>query len=150
MKKPRAKNQQKLHQMTIKWGGYNKPLLVDVKSRVILDGHHRFRIGEALGLKFLPAILIDYLVDDRIQVMTWPMLNRIRLQRKKSLRWDLAVIYFLPKQASTFFWRFTSNILFYRAIKLIFGGDCSFQSLFPSLLTTVGFCGFSKTSTVFD
>ena len=58
--------------MTIKWGGYNKPLLVDIRSKVILDGHHRFRIGEALGLKFLPAILIDYLSNDEISVDVWP------------------------------------------------------------------------------
>ena len=99
----KAKNQQKLHQMTIKWGGYNKPLLVDVKSKVILDGHHRFRIGEALGLKFLPAILIDYLVDDRIQVMTWPNAESDSITKEEVVEMGLSGKLFPPKQASMYF-----------------------------------------------
>lgn len=99
----KSKNQQKLHQMTIKWGGYNKPLLVDVKSKVILDGHHRFRIGEALGLKFLPAILIDYLVDDRIQVMTWPNAESDSITKEEVIEMGLSGNLFPPKTSKHVF-----------------------------------------------
>lgn len=41
-------------------GVLKKPILVDSKSGVILDGHHRVSILKELGLRFIPAIAIDY------------------------------------------------------------------------------------------
>tara|TARA_Y100000996_G_C22413889_1_gene598434 strand:- start:274 stop:684 length:411 start_codon:yes stop_codon:yes gene_type:complete len=99
----KTKNQQKLHQMTIKWGGYNKPLLVDANSKVILDGHHRFRIGEKLGLKYLPAILIDYLVDERIQVMTWPNAKPESITKEEVIQMGLSNDLFPPKTSKHVF-----------------------------------------------
>jgi hypothetical protein len=44
-----------------------RPIIVDRKSMVILDGHHRFRIMKALGLRKIPAHLVDYM-SPRVEV----------------------------------------------------------------------------------
>ncbi|MFH1750395.1 MAG: ParB N-terminal domain-containing protein [Candidatus Micrarchaeota archaeon] len=36
------------------------PILVDGKTLVILDGHHRVECLKSLGCKFVPAMLVDY------------------------------------------------------------------------------------------
>jgi hypothetical protein len=41
-------------------GMIKNPIIVDRKTNVILDGHHRFGIAKKLRLKRLPAYLIDY------------------------------------------------------------------------------------------
>merc|ERR1711862_511940 len=55
-----------------RWGAYRKPLLVDRDSGSILDGHHRYFAALELGLKKVPAALVDYLEDDSITVEIWP------------------------------------------------------------------------------
>lgn len=44
----------------IRLHGLKKPLLVDVKSFTILDGHHRALALKLNGCKFAPATLVDY------------------------------------------------------------------------------------------
>ena len=66
------KNRDKLLEMTKKWGGFTKPLLVDSQTGSILDGHHRHSVAVCLNLKRVPAILIDYLSNDEISVDVWP------------------------------------------------------------------------------
>ena len=61
-----------LFEMTLRWGGYTKPLLIDRETGTILDGHHRYEVGKKLELNYIPAIVIDYLNDDRVGVTTWP------------------------------------------------------------------------------
>lgn len=68
----KPKKVKELKVMTIRWKGYTKPILVDLKTGSVLDGHHRYNVGIELGLKRLPAILVDYLEDDRISVTVWP------------------------------------------------------------------------------
>jgi ParB-like chromosome segregation protein Spo0J len=46
------------------------PLLVDRSTRVILDGHHRWRASAELGLRVLPCWCVDYLQDPLIRVMS--------------------------------------------------------------------------------
>ncbi|MFH0971908.1 MAG: ParB N-terminal domain-containing protein [Candidatus Micrarchaeota archaeon] len=41
-------------------GMLKKPILVDGKNHVILDGHHRAESLKRLKLKKIPAILVDY------------------------------------------------------------------------------------------
>jgi len=55
-----------------RWGAYRKPLLVDRDSGSILDGHHRYFAAQGLGLKRVPAALVDYLEDGSITVDVWP------------------------------------------------------------------------------
>jgi len=47
---------------------FTEPIIVDSKSLVILDGHHRFNSCKKLGLKKIPCKLVDYLGDRRIRV----------------------------------------------------------------------------------
>lgn len=55
----------------VKAMGYEWPIIVDYCTGVILDGHHRFQVALALHLERIPAILVNYLVDDTIQVVPW-------------------------------------------------------------------------------
>jgi hypothetical protein len=68
--KPR--NRDKLLEMTKRWGGFTKPLIVDKRTGAILDGHHRYSIAGELNLARVPAICVDYLADERIEVDVWP------------------------------------------------------------------------------
>ena len=68
----KVKNRDKLLDMTKKWGGFTKPLLVDSVTGSILDGHHRHSVAKSLNLKRVPVILIDYLSDEDIAVEPWP------------------------------------------------------------------------------
>jgi hypothetical protein len=60
-----------LHRVTLQWGCYTRPLLVDSVTGTILDGHHRYHVGCRLGLKRLPAVLVDYLVDESVTCHVW-------------------------------------------------------------------------------
>lgn len=51
-------------------GAFYPPVLVDDATRVILDGHHRWRASAALGLRTLPCYCVDYLGDPVIRVMS--------------------------------------------------------------------------------
>ena len=48
-----------------------KPILVDAKTLVILDGHHRVEALRALGKPRVPAVMVDYDDDKCIQVGSW-------------------------------------------------------------------------------
>ena len=67
----RVKPRDKLLQMTKKWGGFTKPVIVDKKTGSLLDGHHRYSVAGMLKLKFIPAICVDYLGDEEIVVEAW-------------------------------------------------------------------------------
>ncbi len=47
-----------------------KPLLVDAKTMIILDGHHRYEILKRLGKKYVPVLLVDY-DSDIVDVSSW-------------------------------------------------------------------------------
>ena len=51
-------------------GVFRRPVLVEWSSFAILDGHHRFQAAVALGLGFIPAVLIDY-GDPRLTLASW-------------------------------------------------------------------------------
>ena len=46
------------------------PVLVDRKTRVILDGHHRWRASTRLGFAVVPCYSVDYLEDSTIHVIS--------------------------------------------------------------------------------
>ena len=51
--------------------GYVKyPILADVRTLTILDGHHRFRALLSMGLDYIPVFLVDY-AKDYIEVSSW-------------------------------------------------------------------------------
>ena len=47
---------------------FDTPILIDAKTKTILDGHHRCYSANRLGLKRVPCYPINYLEDDSIQV----------------------------------------------------------------------------------
>ncbi len=47
-----------------------RPILVDAKTMIILDGHHRVEALRRLGKKLVPAILVDY-DSDCVTVSSW-------------------------------------------------------------------------------
>ena len=64
-------------------GHVDLPLLVDRVTGTILDGHHRFSVGQALGLARMPALLFDYLDEARIAVDTWPGCGRESITKEE-------------------------------------------------------------------
>ena len=68
----KLKARDKLLDMTKRWGGFTKPVLVDTRTGSLLDGHHRLSVAMELGLSKIPAICIDYLSSDAITLDLWP------------------------------------------------------------------------------
>lgn len=93
----KVRNRDKLLEMTERWGGYTKPLIVDRATGAILDGHHRHSVGLLLGLKRVPAICLDYLEDDRIEVDVWPGCGRESITKQDVVEMSLSPEVFPPK-----------------------------------------------------
>ena len=93
----KERNRDKLLDMTKRWNGYTKPLIVDKRTGSILDGHHRFAIAALLELKRLPVICVDYLDDEKITVGTWPGSDRETLSKQEVLEMSLSGELFPPK-----------------------------------------------------
>lgn len=51
-------------------GTFYPPVLVDRRSQVILDGHHRWRASTRLALAVLPCYVVDYFGDPTIRVIS--------------------------------------------------------------------------------
>jgi L-serine kinase (ADP) len=49
-------------------GVFYPPVLVDDRTRVILDGHHRWHAATALGLRVIPCYCVDYRNDIVVRV----------------------------------------------------------------------------------
>ena len=61
---------QELMKQVISEGVLRYPIVVDVKTMTILNGHHRVEILKRLGRKYVPALLVDY-DSDCVQVTSW-------------------------------------------------------------------------------
>ncbi len=67
-------------------GLLKNPVVVDKKTRVILDGHHRVTVVKKLKLKFMPVMLVDYFnpqnrvffrrADFKVKLIKTAILNR--------------------------------------------------------------------------
>lgn len=51
-------------------GVQRRPIVVEAGSLAILDGHHRFRAAQELGLSYIAAVLIGY-DDPRLTLASW-------------------------------------------------------------------------------
>ncbi len=51
-------------------GQFKVPLLIDSKTKTILDGHHRSYAAHRLGLKKIPCYCVNYLTDKSIRVQS--------------------------------------------------------------------------------
>lgn len=96
-----------LKKATISWDAYTEPLLVDIKTGAILDGHHRYTVGVQLRLKQLPAVLVDYLGDTTITVDVWPGCGRSTLTKDEVIAMALSPNVFPPKTSRH---RFTESL----------------------------------------
>lgn len=52
-------------------GRFFPPLLVDLRTNVVLDGHHRLWASLALKCKRIPCYCVDYLADDSVVLESW-------------------------------------------------------------------------------
>ena len=46
------------------------PILIDINTNIILDGHHRFAVAKKLQLKYIPCILVEF-NSPLISVTSW-------------------------------------------------------------------------------
>jgi hypothetical protein len=51
-------------------GVWTAPLVIERDSLVVMDGHHRLRAAQALGLSVLPAVLLSY-EDAGVLLQAW-------------------------------------------------------------------------------
>lgn len=49
---------------------FKTPIIVDKKTLIVLDGHHRLNSCKQLNLNKIPCILVDYLNDSKIKVVS--------------------------------------------------------------------------------
>src|SRR3989344_1697517 len=47
---------------------FKKPIIIDSKTKTILDGHHRCYVANRLGLKKVPCYQIEYINDISVEV----------------------------------------------------------------------------------
>lgn len=52
-------------------GCLRRPILVEGRHHIILDGHHRYEALRALGCRRIPAYVVDYF-DPAVELTTWP------------------------------------------------------------------------------
>ena len=93
----KVKNRDKLLDMTKRWGGFTKPMLVDSETGAILDGHHRHSVAVSLNLKRVPVILIDYLRDKQIEVDVWPGCGLDAITKQQVIDMSLSGNLYPPK-----------------------------------------------------
>lgn len=66
-----------------------KPVVVDRKTMVILDGHHRCKAFACLGIKKIPCLLVDYF-DDSVELYFRRLEVRNRLMKEVVLSYALS------------------------------------------------------------
>ena len=93
--KPR--NVDTLHEMTLRWSAYTKPLLVDRATGTKLDGHHRYQGGLRICLSRLPVIKVDYLEDEGIELDIWPASGLQSLTKQQVIDMALSNNVYPPK-----------------------------------------------------
>ncbi len=86
-----------LEKMTNRWKAYVLPLVVDMNTGVILDGHHRHQVALRLGLKCLPCVQVDYRGDDSVELDVWPNCGRESITKEDVVQAGLQGELFQPK-----------------------------------------------------
>ncbi|MED7787829.1 ParB N-terminal domain-containing protein [Francisella sp. 19X1-34] len=76
------------------------PILVDINTNIILDGHHRFSVAKRLELKYIPCLLVDF-NSSIVSVTSWK--TREKLCKKMIL--DRAIV------GDLFDYKTTKNVL---------------------------------------
>src|SRR3989344_7570531 len=74
---------------------FKKPIIIDSKTKTILDGHHRCYVANRLGLKKVPCYQIDYIDDPEVKVYT--RRSEIFIDKKEVVNMALSPKVFPPK-----------------------------------------------------
>ena len=93
----RPKKVDELEKMTNRWNAYVLPLVVDMNTGVILDGHHRHQVALRLGLQCLPCVQVDYLGDETVELDVWPNCGRGSITKEEVVQAGLQGDLFHPK-----------------------------------------------------
>lgn len=81
----------------LKRDGYvKKPILVEDRNYVILDGHHRVEALRLMGYKRAPVYLVDYF-DSTITVSVWPGAIVSEIEKEEIIKRGLEGDLFPPK-----------------------------------------------------
>ncbi len=83
--------------------GFYKPIIVDRDSLVILDGHHKWTAARLLGLERVPVLMVDYLLDESVNVGVWPDCGRESITKHEVLEMGLSGGVFPPKTSRHMF-----------------------------------------------
>ena len=86
-----------LEKMTNRWNAYVLPLVVDMNTGVILDGHHRHQVALRLGLQCLPCVQVDYMGDETVELDVWPNCGRESITKEEVVQAGLQGDLFHPK-----------------------------------------------------
>lgn len=60
------------------------PVIIDVKTGVILDGHHRFTVAKRLNFSKLPCLAVDYF--DKSIISVFPRSEDIPISKQAVIR----------------------------------------------------------------
>jgi len=93
----RPKKVDELEKMTNRWNAYVLPLVVDMNTGVILDGHHRHQVALRLGLQCLPCVQVDYMGDETVELDVWPNCGRESITKEEVVQAGLQGDLFHPK-----------------------------------------------------
>lgn len=74
---------EELLQEIVRDGALKRPILVDVRTGTIIDGHHRYNCMKRLGKRYVPAYLVDYLSEE---IVVEPWENRPPVTKEDVLR----------------------------------------------------------------
>ena len=80
-----------------KFRKFYEPIMVDMSSLTILDGHHRHAASIKCGLKYIPAIVVDYINDERIKLDVWPECGLDMISKEEIISKGLCNENFHPK-----------------------------------------------------
>ena len=68
----------------LKDGKFTDPILVDERTRTILDGHHRRFAAKFLGLKRMPCWTVDYFAEASVEL--FPRRKNISVDKQSVVR----------------------------------------------------------------
>jgi hypothetical protein len=81
----------------IKKRGFYKPIIVDIQTNVILDGHHKWNAAKEFGISKVPTIFVDYFNDSGVQVDVWPESGKGSITKEEVIEMGLSEYVFPPK-----------------------------------------------------
>lgn len=55
---------------------WKTPIIIDGKTNIIMDGHHRVNAANIIGLNFIPCYIAEY-SDDNLDVVSWETGSKI-------------------------------------------------------------------------